>query len=234
MDPDDLAALPPGLLADFLSGLAIMDGRGLTEGFGHLSVRLPDGVVMTPALAPGLAGPADLLLLGPDGEARGGAAGRRPALETPLHLAIYQARPDCGALCRTHSPWAVAWGLRAEAFRPAHGFGLMLGPAVPYHGDGDLVTTPAAGAAAAAALGSAHALFLKGNGLIVLGANVREAVLKALYLEEACAAVLRSGGIGAAARFSTAEADARSRWHGAELARAWGYYSARPSARMPK
>jgi ribulose-5-phosphate 4-epimerase/fuculose-1-phosphate aldolase len=98
MDPEPLAELPPGLLADFMAGLAIMDGRGLTEGFGHLSARAPAGLLMTPALAPGLATPADLVLLGPDGEVRRAAPGVRPALETPLHLAIYQSRPDCGAL----------------------------------------------------------------------------------------------------------------------------------------
>jgi len=234
MEPDHLAELPPGLLEDFVSGLAIMDGRGLTEGFGHLSARVPGGVLITPALAPGLATPADLLLLGPGGEVQREAAGRRPALETPLHLAIYESRPDCGAICRTHSPWAVAWGLRAEAFLPAHGFGLMLGESVPYCSYGDLVTTREAGAAVATVLGGAHGLFLKGNGLLVLGATVPEAVIKALYLEEACAAVLRSGGVGKAAVFGAAERLARSGWHAAELARAWSYYSARPSARMPK
>jgi HCOMODA/2-hydroxy-3-carboxy-muconic semialdehyde decarboxylase len=235
MDPRDLGAYAsPGLLGDFMDGLAIMDSRGLTEGFGHLSARLDAGVLITPALAPGLAQLADLVVVGPAGQPLHLPDGRTPPLETPLHLAIYRARPDVGALCRTHSPWAVAWGLRAEAFRPTHGFGLMLGDTVPYHGMGDLVTSAQAGDAAAASLGGSRGLFLKGNGLIVAGATLREAVIRALYLEEACRATLSAGVVPPAAHFSEAEREARSRWHEAELARAWGYYAARASTRQPK
>jgi HCOMODA/2-hydroxy-3-carboxy-muconic semialdehyde decarboxylase len=235
MDTRDLAVFaPPEVLADFMDGLSIMDGRGLTEGFGHLSVRLEAGVLMTPALAPGLARLRDLIVLAEDGATVRGAKGRSPALETPLHLAIYRARPDVGALCRTHSPWAVAWGLRAEPFMPTHGFGLMLGGRVPYHREGDLIASPRAGASAASALGSSRALFLKGNGLIVTGATIREAVIRALYLEEACRATLCAGRVSPKALFSKAQREARSKWHDAELARAWGYYCAKPSTRHPK
>jgi ribulose-5-phosphate 4-epimerase/fuculose-1-phosphate aldolase len=235
MDTDDLTPFAPAeLLADFLDGLAIMDGRGLTEGFGRLSARVAAGFVITPALAPGLATRADLFVVSPAGDPIHAPAGRRLALETPLHAAIYRARPDFGALCRTHSPAAVAWGLLGEAFLPSHGFGLMLGASVPYHRDGDLVTTAEAGDRAAATLGSARALFLKGNGLIVGGRNLREAVVRALYLEEACRATLAAGLVTPAAPFSPAERQARSQWHDAELARAWDYYSRRPSTRQPK
>jgi HCOMODA/2-hydroxy-3-carboxy-muconic semialdehyde decarboxylase len=235
MDTSDLAAFaPPGVLADFMDGLSIMDGRGLTEGFGHLSARLESGFLITPALAPGLARPNDLIVVAGDGGTLHEAKGRKPALETPLHLAIYRARPDVGALCRTHSPWAVAWGLRAQPFRPTHGFGLMLGEKVPYHRDGDLITSPRAGASAASALGASRALFLKGNGLVVTGATIREAVIRALFLEEACRATLCAGRVPPGARFSKDQREARSKWHDAELARAWGYYSARASTRHPK
>ena len=235
MDPGDLAAYaPPEVLADFMDGLAIMDSRGLTEGFGHLSARIASGFLMTPALAPGMAKVADLVALDRDGQAARVAPGRSLALETPLHLAVYRARPDVGALCRTHSPWAVAWGLRAEPFRPSHGFGLMLGEKVPYHPGGDLVTGAGSGAAAAADLGDARALFLKGNGLIVAGATIREAVIRAIYLEEACQATLRAGVVPAAAHFTRDERAARSKWHDAELQRAWAYYGARASTRHPK
>lgn len=235
MDTDTLDGFADsGLVADFMTGLSIMDGMGLTEGFGHLSARVPSGFAITPALAPGLAQPSDLLVLGPDGHLLRAVDGRTPALETPLHTAIYRSREDIGALCRTHSPWAVAWGLRAEPHRPAHGFGLMLGEQVPYHGDGNLVATAAAGAEAATALGAARALFLKGNGLIVSGRTVREAVIRALYLEESCRIALCCGGVAQAARFTQAEREARSVWHDAELARAWGYYAARASRRLPK
>lgn len=235
MDPDNLTAFAPAeLLADFMAGLAIMDGRGLTEGFGHLSARVAAGFLITPALAPGLANQEDLFVASPAGEPVHAPAGRRLALETPLHAAIYRARPDLGALCRTHSPAAVAWGLLGETFQPSHGFGLMLGASVPYHRDGDLVTTAEAGDRAAATLGSARALFLKGNGLIVGGRTLREAVIRALYLEEACRATLAAGLVTPVAPFSPAERQARSQWHDAELARAWDYYSRRPSTRQPK
>ena len=183
---------------------------------------------------PGLAGEEDLLLLSASGDVLCPGTGKPKALETVLHMGIYQAREDVGAICRTHSPWAVAWGLRAEAFQPAHGFGLMMGASVPYHPEGNLVSSPAAALSAARTLGDARGLFLKGNGLAVVGTTLREAVIRALYLEEACRGVLCSGGVPDRARFTEAERDDRSAWHDAELARAWAYYSARASSRIPK
>jgi len=232
--PDIGSKVPASLLADFMAGLSIMDRFGLTEGFGHLSARTPEGIVITPAWPPGLAGEEDLLLLSASGDVLCPGTGKPKALETVLHMGIYQAREDVGAICRTHSPWAVAWGLRAEAFQPAHGFGLMMGASVPYHPEGNLVSSPAAALSAARTLGDARGLFLKGNGLAVVGTTLREAVIRALYLEEACRGVLCSGGVPDRARFTEAERDDRSAWHDAELARAWAYYSARASSRIPK
>ena len=45
---------------------------------------------------------------------------------------------------------------------------------------------------------------------------------------------LAAGLTQPAAPFGPAEREARSQWHDAELARAWHYYSRRPSTRVPK
>ena len=45
----------------------VLDGLGLVEGFGHVSVRQPDGnILITPARAPGLARADELLTFNPE------------------------------------------------------------------------------------------------------------------------------------------------------------------------
>lgn len=39
----------------------------------------------------------------------------RPSMDTPTHLELYNAFPEIGAICHTHSPHATAW---AQAGRP--------------------------------------------------------------------------------------------------------------------
>src|SRR5437773_265647 len=115
----------------------IMDGLGLTEGFGQVSARSGDWVVMTPGRPPGKLNADMLLTFNLEGERIDGAG---PAdLETPLHLAIYRTRPDVGAICRTHSRYAGVMGAANQRIEVAHGLGGMLGRYVPIHPEIDLV-----------------------------------------------------------------------------------------------
>jgi methylthioribose-1-phosphate isomerase len=85
--------------------------RGWLDGTsGNLSLLLPSGqVLITPSgRGKGTLHPADLVLVGLDGHSTG-----NPSAETAIHLALYRARPDCGAVVHAHTPYASALACRA-------------------------------------------------------------------------------------------------------------------------
>ncbi|HMQ52117.1 MAG TPA: class II aldolase/adducin family protein [Anaerolineae bacterium] len=203
----------------------ILEGKGLVEGFGHVSVRLnAETMLITPARGLRLVEAADLLVFDLSGQIKTGRLETAP-LERWLHLAIYQTRPDLQAICRTHSPMAAALGVANQPLRPAHGFGAMLGAEVRVHPDNDLITDLTMGQNVATSLGAQAGLLLRGNGSLACGASLPEACVRAIYLEEAAWLQVTAAKIGGAVPFTLAEMKARARWHAVELERAWEYYS---------
>ena len=85
----------------------ILDREGIMDELGHFSVRCPEkgGVLMNGKVSPGQATEKDLVLLDLDGNKLEGDL--EPASESPLHLAVYQKRPDVMAIAHTHSPMVV-------------------------------------------------------------------------------------------------------------------------------
>ena len=76
---------------------------------GNMSVRL-DGsrVLATPTcISKGMMKPADLVVTDMEGRRLSGA--RPPSSELAMHLLIYRARPDVGAICHAHPPMATGF-----------------------------------------------------------------------------------------------------------------------------
>lgn len=113
------------------------------------------------------------------------AEGARPSSETLMHLAVYEARPDVGAIVHTHSPYATAFACIPKPI-PAMVYEFVyLGcedavKVVPYARPG----TPELAYRAAAALTANSCCLLESHGAVCLGSNLEEAFLRAQYLEE--------------------------------------------------
>lgn len=203
----------------------VLDGMQLVEGFGHVSVRLANNdVLITPARGLGLVEATELLTFKLNGELVAGAGGTAP-LERWMHLAIYRARPDVYAICRTQSRMAAVLGVGNTPVRTAHGFGGMLGAVVPVHFENDLITNDEMGQAVAVSLADHVGVLLRGNGALVTGATLPQACVRAIYLEEAAWLQVTATRVGGAIPFTPEELNARSRWHDVEMERAWEYYS---------
>lgn len=212
---------------DVIRVCQILDGMGLVEGFGHVTVRLPDrNVLITPARGPGLATQDEMLVFSVEGDLIAGRDGTAP-LERWMHLAIYRARPDVNAICRTHSRHAAALGTARDPIRPAHGFGGMLGRIVPVHDENDLITDDAMGRKVAATLDQNTGVLLRGNGGLVVGTTLQQACVRAIYMEEAAFMQTTAAGSGGAIPFTAVELERRARWYEVEVARAWEYYTAK-------
>lgn len=155
-------------------GLSLFS-RGLTSGSsGNISVRLPDGWLMTPTNASlGRLQPERLSKLDAQGRC---VSGDPPTKESFLHRAMYAARPHEQAIVHLHSTYSVAVSClrdadRADVLPPITAYYVMrVGhlPLVPYHRPGDTMLAQAVADAAV----HAHAILLANHGPIVAGASL--------------------------------------------------------------
>jgi L-fuculose-phosphate aldolase len=118
-----------------------------------------------------------------DGAGKRVAGNRNPFGELTLHLAIYAARVDVGAVVHAHPPYATALGCSGSTLleRP------FLGEAVVSLGD-RVPTIPFAGgdqtaAAMSAASAEVDAVLCAGNGAFAWGADLEQAYLRLELVE---------------------------------------------------
>ena len=167
-------------------GRSLFERRYTCGGSGNMSACLPDGVLVTPT-------DSCLGRLEKDRISKLDGGGRLisgdpPSKEWVLHLAVYRARPNAGAVVHLHSPHAVAVsclnGLNPDNVLPpvTPYFVMRIGrlPLVPYHPPGDPALAEAAGRLAARCRG----ILLAHHGTVTAGRNLDEAVYNAEELEE--------------------------------------------------
>ncbi len=126
-----------------LHGRSLFD-RGYTCGSsGNISVRLPDGILVTPTNSClGRIDPDRISKLRWDGEL---ISGDRPSKEACLHLSVYRARQAENAIVHLHSTYSVAVSClsdvdAANVLPPITAYYVMrVGrlPLVPYFAPGD-------------------------------------------------------------------------------------------------
>ena len=166
-----------------VNGCLILDREGITDGFGHVSVRIPEqAAFLTIAqVSPGCATLDKLVLLDFDGNYLGGA---KPApYEWPIHACIMRARPDVMSVCHTHSKWSALFSVLKKGLRPAHMYGrfLPVGGA-PIYPKAGLITSVERGQALADTLKDGAATLLRAHGDAVVGASVEQAILRTVQL----------------------------------------------------
>lgn len=90
-------------------GRIAYERRLLSSNDGNISVRTGDGrMLITPAgMCKGRMGVDDLLLLDLDGNILAARDGRKPSSETPMHLEVYNQRPDVRATIHAHPIFAT-------------------------------------------------------------------------------------------------------------------------------
>jgi ribulose-5-phosphate 4-epimerase/fuculose-1-phosphate aldolase len=168
--------------------------RGLTPGAsGNISVRLDDGGwLCTPTDASlGFLDPARIARLDRN---RTLLSGDKPTKEIPLHDALYDTRPDAGAVVHLHSTHAVALSTLpdldpAEALPPITPYAVMrVGKLalIPYHMPGD----PAVATAIRGLAGRHSAVLLANHGPVVAAKKLDTAVFAIEELEETAKLVL--------------------------------------------
>ncbi|MBI4527406.1 MAG: class II aldolase/adducin family protein [Deltaproteobacteria bacterium] len=161
----------------------ILDREGITDGYGHVSVRLPGAAAfLTIAnVSPGCATLERLIMQDLEGNYLGGA--NTPPNEWPIHACVMKVRPDVTSVCHTHSLWSTLFSVLPMKLRPLHHYGNFLpagGPPI-YQGAG-LVRTVERGDALAAALGDAAVVLMRAHGDTVVGDSIEQVVQRTIRL----------------------------------------------------
>ena len=113
-----------------------------------------------------------------------------PSVELMLHVAVYQARPNVGAVIHAHPPWSSAAGTLEQPIPP------ILEDQVVYLG-GEIAVAPYAttgseelAAYAVEALGERNACILAHHGILTVGKTPKSALHHCQYLEKTALAFL--------------------------------------------
>ncbi len=166
--------------------------RNLTvSAGGNMSVRVDDGVLITPSgRNKGLLKPEDLVKVALDGTV---VSGGKPSIETRFHLALYRSNPDTNAVIHCHPLNCIALTLRNEELRcnlTPEG-ALLLGrvPTIPYitPGTDELVDAVASHRSSAVMLMARH-------GALTQGATLEEAYDRMEELEFQARLQMMCGG----------------------------------------
>ena len=161
--------------------------RGLTIGSsGNISVRLNDGWLMTPTgSSMGNINPNEISKLDLDGNL---ISGKNPTKESFLHIAMYDQRPQTGAVVHLPSTHSVAVSCLADVNKknvlpPITAYYVMkIGrlPLIPYFPPGDINLAKAVREMAS----EHHAVLLANHGPVVAGKTLEDAVYATEELEE--------------------------------------------------
>src|SRR5438093_3564602 len=103
-----------------VDGCHILDREGITDGFGHVSVRISgtEAFLTIAGVSPGCATLDRLVMLDFDGNYLGGV--ESPPYEWPIHACIMRARPEVMSVCHTHSKWSSLFSVLKGGLRPIH------------------------------------------------------------------------------------------------------------------
>ncbi len=166
-------------------------------GEGNVSIRLgPRRLLATPSgVNKAQLEPHQLVSTTPFGEKIAGAG--KPSSELAMHVAVYRARPDAGAIVHAHPPTAVALTLAGISLNAP-----MLPEAVTALGGGiptaAYATPSTAGLAegVAAAVARCDACLMERHGALALGRDVFEALDRMETVERVAQVLLRAKLLG--------------------------------------
>jgi ribulose-5-phosphate 4-epimerase/fuculose-1-phosphate aldolase len=238
MSTPDPAQDEAALRADLAVANRILVDQGVLDAFGHVSARHPvhaDRFLLARNMAPASVTPEDILELDLDGDPVA-ATQHRSYLERFIHGEILRSRPDAMAVVHSHSPAVIPFSVVQQArLRAVSHMGSFLGEETPVFeirdvaGDASdlLIRDHALGRALARALGPGPAVLMRGHGVTVVGATLREAVFRAVYTEFNARVQSEAMKLGAVTFMTAREAAASAATNASQIDRAWNVWKSR-------
>jgi L-ribulose-5-phosphate 4-epimerase len=106
----------------------------------------------------------------------------KPSTEWPMHLLVYQERPDIHAIIHTHSPFATSFAVVGKGIPPLNGEAAAMGGTIEcarFEPGG----TRELGKAALESLGTRDAVILRNHGMLAVGPTMKRAMYAASITE---------------------------------------------------
>lgn len=170
---------------EIVTGALELEQLGLNHGSaGNLSLRFGEAVLVTPSGVPARELRPDLVALMSLADETGAFEGPLPpSSEWRFHLDVYRARPDVNAVVHMHSTYATTLATLRRPIPAVHymiaAFG---GPSVPCVGYASY-GTPELSRLVVEGLKDRDGVLLANHGAIVVGADMRRALWRAVELE---------------------------------------------------
>ncbi|NWD48035.1 class II aldolase/adducin family protein [Pseudomonas gingeri] len=197
---------------------------GLAHAYGHCSLRLDAGHFLVCAAKPmGLIAPGeDGVVVAIDAELPAGVLG-----EVRIHQQIYRRRAEVGAVIRSMPAQVMTLSCARLTPQSRHGMGAYFHSSIPLWDDPQLLRDDLQAAALAEQLAGNPALVMRGNGAIVVGGSLVEALTLNWYLEDAARIELQLLAAGLAGPvLSAGETERRATNSGRIFERMWDYLTA--------
>ncbi|MFG0393037.1 class II aldolase/adducin family protein [Pseudomonas sp. zbq_4] len=198
---------------------------GLAHAYGHCSVRLDaDHFLVCAAKPMGLIQPGeDGVVVPVNGDLPEGVLG-----EVRIHQQIYRRRADIRAVMRSMPAQVMALSAARLTPHARHGMGTYFQPGIPLWDDVQLLRSDEQASRLADLFGEGKALVMRGNGAIVAGASLVEALTLTWYLEDAARIelLIRSAGLVDVPALSAEACAERATNSGRIYERMWDYLTA--------
>jgi len=187
--------------------LRMLERAEVIDFNGHMSCRLPgtqhvlinSGKSVRSALTA-----EDIIAIDMDGKPVGTDV--VPPMEFHIHTEIYRRRSDVNAVAHTHPVWSTLFSMTGRKVEPVTMQAAVMGP-VQQFGKTASINQKALGEELAAALGPHRVVMLKSHGAVVAGADVIEAFVLGIYLEETARRQYMAGSLGTPYALSAAQVE---------------------------
>ncbi len=172
----------PSYRTKLIQAISLLEKLGIIDFNGHFSTRLSDGKILinTGASVRCNLTDSDFVIVNMQGEISDGDPA--PPAELPLHLAVYQSRPDVASVVHCHPKWSTLLSSTGQQYQVTMPQGAILGD-VPIFDSPMSVNNDKIASAVAKKLGDGKAALLKAHGSVVTGNDILEATVLAIYLE---------------------------------------------------
>lgn len=121
-----------------INGISILERLGIIDFNGHFSARLESGDILinTGSSVRSAITSEEFVIVGPNGETDNNAP--PPPKELPLHVSVYQARPDVNAVVHGHPKWSTLLSSAGLDYQVTMAQGALLGNVPQYPSPGSV------------------------------------------------------------------------------------------------
>lgn len=191
-------------LADALS---MLERAEVIDFNGHMSCRLPgsDHVLINSGKSVRSSLTADdIIAIDMDGRPVAGDV--VPPMEFHIHTEIYRRRPDVNAVAHTHPLWSTLFSMAGEPVQPVTMQAAVMGP-IQFFDKTASINQKSLAEELAGALGPHRVVMLKSHGAVVVGADIVEAFVLGIYLEETARRQYMARALGTPYALTAAEVE---------------------------